>query len=297
MTDTTTNAKNYLIQSQNADGGWAYLPGRESSPEPTIYATLAIWSDEGKSKRAALRGLDWLAANCTSNGALRIPGHVEDHWTSLLYLIALIKLKQNPTMQATVREWALKFESAPVNETEDVDLNGKLIGWGWVKMTFGWVEPTSYALIALKLADRRDHPRVAEGTNLLLDRACKDGGWNYGNREVLGQHLTSYLPTTALAAMALQGETDRQSIIDKGLDYLTREIERNQSALNLALTILCFDVYGRETDKYKNLLNARQMPDGSWMGNAHLTAVAALSLDTTDQSKIKAGGMGNIFRV
>jgi hypothetical protein len=40
---------------------------------------------------------------------------------------------------------------------------------------------------------------------MLLDRRCRDGGWNYGNRRVLGADLPSYPETTALALMALDG--------------------------------------------------------------------------------------------
>ena len=42
---------------------------------------------------------------------------------------------------------------------------------------------------------------------MLLDRRCRDGGWNYGNRRVLGADLPSYPETTALALMALDGHT------------------------------------------------------------------------------------------
>jgi len=297
MTNAATAAKQFLIDSQNADGGWGYIPSNSSTPEPTIYAAMALWGDEGKPKRAARRALDLLASQCITTGALRLERHPEDHWATLLYLLALSKLNQDSTLKDRVTGWSLKSESFPVNEVQDIDIDGKLVGWAWAKATFGWVEPTSYGLLALKSAGKGAHIRVRQGTRLLLDRVCDDGGWNYGNRAVLGQHLTSYLPTTALATMALQGDDTTRDIVEKGLDFLIREIDHNLSTLNLALTVLCLDVYGRDTDKYKEALKSRQSPDGSWTGNVQLTALATLSLDTTDKARINAGGMGNIFRV
>ena len=47
--------------------------------------------------------------------------------------------------------------------------------------------------------------RVDVGKRMLLERRCRDGGWNYGNRRVLGADLPSYPETTALALMALDG--------------------------------------------------------------------------------------------
>jgi hypothetical protein len=43
---------------------------------------------------------------------------------------------------------------------------------------------------------------------MILDRRCADGGWNYGNRKVLGVDLPSYPETTALALIGLAGRSD-----------------------------------------------------------------------------------------
>jgi hypothetical protein len=43
------------------------------------------------------------------------------------------------------------------------------------------------------------------GEKMILERRCSDGGWNYGNRKVLGTDLPSYPETTALALLGLSG--------------------------------------------------------------------------------------------
>ena len=50
--------------------------------------------------------------------------------------------------------------------------------------------------------------RLEQAERLLFDRQCAGGGWNYGNSEVLGQKLHAYVPTTALALLALQDRRD-----------------------------------------------------------------------------------------
>jgi hypothetical protein len=39
---------------------------------------------------------------------------------------------------------------------------------------------------------------------MLWDRRCPDGGWNYGNRRVMGVDMSSFPETTALAILALR---------------------------------------------------------------------------------------------
>src|SRR5205823_5851488 len=68
----------------------------------------------------------------------------------------------------------------------------------------------AHALVALKkVAKARVNVvvqnRIAMGEKMILERRCSDGGWNYGNRKVLGTDLPSYPETTALALLGLSG--------------------------------------------------------------------------------------------
>jgi hypothetical protein len=91
-----------------------------------------------------------------------------------------------------------------------VEFDPRYSGWPWQPGTSSWVEPTAQALMALHsvaghVHDPRLAERVAMGERMLLDRRCRDGGWNYGNRRVLGVDLPSYAESTALALLALAG--------------------------------------------------------------------------------------------
>jgi hypothetical protein len=168
-----------------------------------------------------------------------------------------------------------------MDATDEVPFDSELSGWPWMDATFSWVEPTSHAILALRASGHGDHPRVAEAEKMLLDRACVGGGWNYGNREVLGYDLPPFVPTTAVAVMALQGVADAGQAVDEGLDYLQNEVAAHPSALSLSLAILAFDIHGWSTGEFTRALVERQDPDGSWRGAIHLTALAALAVDAS----------------
>jgi len=266
-----------------------------------------------------LKGLQWLESRVNARGALTLEGDDEPHWGTSLLVITLTQLKkqkpesriQKPEMgdqssfgfsvpvsgfsselfsvQRSI-EWLLSWEGNPSKPQKETPLNSQLRGWPWISDTFSWVEPTSYAVLALKLSGHGDHPRVAEAERLLLDRACVGGGWNYGNRIVFGRELIPFLPTTALAALALQRVPAATPMIDQSLGVLRREVSQHQSTLTLALTILCLNAFDQPTETLATALARRQRPDGSWRQAVHLTALAILALECA------AGGL-NVFKL
>ena len=76
------------------------------------------------------------------------------------------------------------------------------------RATFSWVEPTAWACLALRRIGQGQHPRVEEGSKLLLDRALANGGVNYGNRRIFGIALEPIPGPTAVMLLALQGRPD-----------------------------------------------------------------------------------------
>ena len=260
------NARNFLKFQKNPDAGWAYFPGNASAPEPTCYAAMAL-APTGAEGTPAPSTAAWIARHAEAQ---------EPVWTMSLSLLALRRLRAREDMQAKLVQLFLSRSGKQLPKTSEI--NGQLRGWSWMEGTFSWVEPTSYALIALKTSGVNTHTRVREAEQLLVDRACSDGGWNYGNRLVRGVALSAMTSTTALAAMALQGTAGVEPVIRRALDLLAVEVPRTPSALSLALTILCFDVYGRQLDHLEELLIQRQQADGSWRGQAHLTSLAIMAL-------------------
>lgn len=246
---------------------------------------LAGRSEASAACEAAIR---WLQSRMNNEGALTLIGDNQPHWSTSLMVIALTRLGGSGDLRDKAMNWLLAWKGERVEPKKEITLDGALQGWPWASGTFSWVEPTSYALLALKLAGHGRHPRVIEAERLLLDRVCQDGGWNYGNRVVYGAAFQGYLPNTALAALALQDSAAARPTVERGLAFLERGIQTHQSTLALSLAILCFQVFSKPIALLVTALKSRQQSDGSWRQQVHLTALAELALQA-------AAGGANIF--
>jgi hypothetical protein len=286
-------ALDFLSVRQNADGGWSYAVGKQSYPEPTCYALLALAEAVERSQRET-RALAWFTHQLAPAGTLAFAGDQNnlDNWGTILSCFTLRRLNLGADLTERFLRHLLRARGNQIDPatSAQLKLDGNLRAWSWALGTASWVEPTAYALLVLKSQGLRHHERVREAEAYLLDRACYDGGWNYGNKEVLGVRLEAMPTVTAYALLALQDYERQHEVIRKSLAYLERELAARQSALALALGALCLDVYGRPTERLISALLARQEPDGSWRGNAHLTALAALALEATAQKK-------NVFKI
>jgi len=206
--------------AQNADGGWGYFPGKESWLEPTVYALLAL-SEESRARAAFERGWrlvrDWEAAEGGWRACARV---AEPHWaTSLVVTLYRAMGIDDAPLGRGVR-WLVESRGAETRalarvahwlNPRTIEFDAALTGWPWQTGTSSWVEPTAHALMALGRVKGRVEAsgiegRVGMGKRMLLERRCRDGGWNYGNRRVLGADLPSQPETTALALMALDGD-------------------------------------------------------------------------------------------
>ena len=281
------NAADFLLKASDPKGGWPYQPGTQPSPEPTCLSLMALASlrEASTAREAAIR---WLESRMNSDGALTLVGDNQPHWSTSLLVIALARLGVRADLRDKAVNWLLAWKGEKVAPTKEITLDGTLQGWPWASGTFSWVEPTSYAMLALKLTGHGRHARVAEAERLLLDRVCEDGGWNYGNRVIYGAAFQGFPSTTALAALALQDCAAARPVVERGLAFLERGMQSHQSALTLSLAILCFQVFSKPTAPLVAALKSRQQSDGSWRQQVHLTALAELALQA-------AGGGANVF--
>ena len=287
MQTAIQQAQDFLIQAQLPDTGWSYYAGiQQAYPEPTCYSLLAL-SDTSFS---LLQPLEWLASLVNDEGQLFLPHDDSPNWGTAHLVIALSRLNQYEDVRQASVDWLLAWKSRYVDTDHLVGLDGKLIGWSWISDTFSWVEPTSYAVFALKLAGQVVHPRVKEAEMLLFDRMCQPGGWNFGNPVVLERPIEPSLPETAIALFALQDLPEAADEIEKGLDVLEQGTPDFPSALSLSLTILCMDLFDRPVEKYVEMLLTRQEADGSWRQGIWWTALATLALKA-------AAGDENVFRL
>ncbi|MEP6534976.1 MAG: prenyltransferase/squalene oxidase repeat-containing protein [Bryobacteraceae bacterium] len=221
-----SSRRDFLRQTQNADGGWGYFPGKRSWLEPTLYATLALHGDAAASKSFAL-----IQSWAVPTGGWRMSDDVpEVNWTSALCLTAY--MARNVRDQAFDRglQRVLRTVGAEGSFTMDltqflnpglVEFDNRVQGWPWRLDNASWVEPTVHSLVALKNAAKLPgesrnllsmRARIRSAERMLMNRRCEDGGWNYGNSRVWSTALPSYPETTGIALLGLQeaSQTDLQ---------------------------------------------------------------------------------------
>jgi hypothetical protein len=236
-----------LSAARDASGGWGYRAGNRSRIEPTCWALLALGRTAARQADAEVlrrwpRSDGWLidVAGAPFNVA----------FNALAALTLLHTSSPTPLADATIdRLVHAKGNALPQDRALRQD--NSLQAWPWIDGTFSWTEPTAWCLLLLKqrralgpLPGAGDRIDVAE--RMLLDRACAAGGWNYGNAQVSGQDLLPYVPTTALALLAMRDRAG-DAIVQRAFDGLQQDATKERSAVALAWTIICLRVYGRET--------------------------------------------------
>src|SRR5262245_21045689 len=261
-----------LLSARHRDGGWGYEPGCVPRLEPTCWALLGFRARQPQFDRMVL-----------SRWPSSVDGLVEQHgglvnWsfhalalTTRLALgdSALSQIRPLARALVDARGIALTSSSIEGEKTRD--------GWSWVDGTFNWVEPTSWALLALKKCRARDitirdiDSRVHDGEAMLVDRMCAAGGWNYGDSATFGRDLPAYVPTTASALLALQDRGD-EPFVQHSLDYLEQHAANHPSSRALALSALALQHHGRAAvaveDQLRRWLDRHPTSDAASIGMA-----------------------------
>ncbi len=272
-----------------ADGGFSYRKGVGSAAEPTLLALMAFlvsgFQFPGLDKsRAWLKSLENPDGSLSQNHVIRPEGiWVTPHYAILHHLLGDI-----PSRDKAVG-FLLAFKSVTFPDSDSIVQNNSLVGWAWVPGTFGWVEPTAWALLALKLAGKGDHPRCVEGRKLLMDRKIPKGGWNYGNATVYKQDLLPFFDTTALALLALRGfvpeadlaeslaileasvaKRDVQAALPEERPEWTRLRVADESLYALSLIAICLEAFGRDPSGARQLLAEKfRAPDAEDFNLVH----------------------------
>jgi hypothetical protein len=296
----TRSGAQHLVTSQNGDGGWAAHAGRASSTEITALATLALGRlDTPVARSSAARGLRWLAARQHDDGGWPVSTRVEDaSWAAALAVLALDGLRHEPAHGVRGARWLLRraprtpgvavsllHRFAP--STLAVRLNPDLKGWAWTADASSFVEPTCYAVLALKRL-RRHLPgstvdeRIDEAERLVYDRMCRGGGWNYGNSTVLDAELWPYADVTALALLTL-ADYPRREANQQSLRALRGMLEHVDSGLSLAWAALCFAAYGEDPAPWRRRLVQRYART-AFLGETKAVALALLAM--TDGAEV-----------
>jgi hypothetical protein len=283
-----------LLAAQNPDGGFPARAGLSSTTEATAVAALALSAEADAA--AARRARQWLRAQQRADHGWPVAPEVpESTWVTALAVLALAPHADDADAVRGGIGWLVARRGRPLGEPPGilrrllgaapaVELDASLIGWPWVAGTFSWVEPTAYAMLALRAVrppSEAARARLTEGEALLGDRVCLDGGWNYGNARVLGEDLWSYPDTTALALLALRSPAPPAPIAVRGLDALERMLRTNDSGLATALGALALAAYGRDAGSLRARLLAG-FPATQFAGDVRVQGWALRALDSDD---------------
>lgn len=292
-----------LISLQNPDGGWGAAAGRRSSTEATALALAALRGNgESPSDDRLLRGALWLTERQNPDGGWRLNDvATAGSWTTALAVIALSDFPEHRKRVTDAGRWIAAQEGSKPGILAELILwatgksninrvNRDLVGWSWVPNSFSWVEPTSYALMALKkirsaLAETTAAERIRQGEALIYDRMCAGGGWNYGNSKVLDYALWPYPDVTAVALIALQdraGEAANQ----QSLQTLKKTAGETRSGLACAWAAICLSLYGQEIGVWQKRVED-SFRDTGFLGETKTLALALIAL----------AGKANPFRV
>ena len=267
-------AAKLLRQTQNPDGGWGAIAGKQSNTESTALGLLALRSlDDLRDNSVLEKAEQWLANTQNPDGSWSYgAGSKAPSWSTALAVMALSDSSVEAERLVRAGNWILAQEGSKPGilaklilalsfQKKAVHLNDDLVGWSWTPGSFSWVEPTSYCLIALKkikskLSATAVQERVDQAELMIYDRMCEGGGWNYGNAAVYGDPLWPYPDITALALIALQDHKERNDN-RVSLRALSKMAETTDSGLALGWTTICLSVYGEDISELRKRLDQK----------------------------------------
>jgi len=205
-------AREYLLKEQLADGSWPAAPHERTGGWVTSLV-CSLWSQQKERENSVRAGLQWLCEDFPRDSRL---------WRRLLRRVVL---------------------SPGVFEQDE-----SLLGWGWTPGTSSWVEPTSFALMALHDCPSGWLPpgssrRCELAKRLLYDRTCPQGAWNCGNPKVYGVEGEPLVLPTAWALLALRNQPAHEKK-SKSLVWLRNTFGSIQGSASMAIAGITLEAYG-----------------------------------------------------
>ena len=286
-----------LVSRQTGEGGWPFTPAcGQPALEPTCLALLALHSRHGTARD---RAIQFLLGSQNPNGSWSAFAGDDAEGCGLtglaLYALQRCGVRGNAIDRAirwllNLRGWESHWLWKWKFRTTDrrVRFDPEKYGWPWTPETVSWVVPTSYSLLALKrLSAQRQGDllrlRMRRGVEMLVDRACPNGGWNAGNGVVYGQPMTPHLDATALALLALVSEPPNE-LVAASLEWLNRRSETCFSTWSLSWAILALHAHGRFPAPL--LARLAGISDPNKIQDCATLAVAALAFDCVEGKNV-----------
>jgi hypothetical protein len=218
-----------LVARRVTDGGFSPSTHGPAEVESTVLAGLALGGDP------AARA--WLRRRQRADGGFGEASGRHDGPTSA----ALAALLLDGEAARRALAFAVSHRGRPLPGAGD-----EREGWGWTAETRSFVEPTSRVLIAANVLTPSDEHVRGEATRLLRTWQCADDGWNHGVATVLGDDLTGYAQTTAIALIALRDE--RAAYVRRALEFLRSRWRREAGRLTVAQAAVAFRFHRADRD-------------------------------------------------
>jgi hypothetical protein len=260
-----------LTSLQNADGGWGFRAGGQSRVEPTCWAALSVFhSTKEQNKDDFRRLVGYLHSQQLEDGSWPAsPEMKPGNWVTSLACCALSREAESEGQIRAGLNWLcqdfprdsspwMRFLQRVRGDSRINSQNDSYRGWGWTPRTASWVEPTSFALMALREAKAEQLPKIAINRqelalSLLYDRMCPGGGWNCGNPRVYGVDGDALVLPTCWALLALRDAPEKPERA-LSLAWLQKAFAKIASPGSLAVARMTLEIYGtRAPEARRNL--------------------------------------------
>ena len=251
------NAKNYIVNQQNEDGGWSLLPGGESEVEITA---LAIWAlieaDWGTGSRIIRRGVRYL------RNSQRDDGSWNDNTAHTIFaLVALTKADTDPDARFDGLTWIKKAQNPSGS-------------WGRKGNSVGQVLYTSATLVGLNYLgfNQISFDSLLPGMEWLerLDNRNREGYWNLPG----GTQSDLYVTAWAIQALSPVYNVDRMIIwlkqfqnINGGFPRLPHKKSDPEVTATVIMTLAANEDPANTRRIAINYLTEAQADDGSFVSN------------------------------
>ena len=261
-----------LLRSlQNLDGGWGFHRGDQSRVEPTCWVARALLdSDQQQETGNFDKVWHFLQSSQLSDGSWSASGGMTTgSWITSLACSVLQGDPKSITHVKAGLKWLCedfprdssllsRFLRSLRPKSQIVAQNDAYHGWGWTPRTASWVEPTAFALMALREGDPEQLPGNASqrrelAVALLYDRMCPGGGWNCGNPRVYGVDGEPLVLPTCWALLALRDAPEKPGR-PLSLAWLQKEFAKIESAASLAVARMTLENYGIERQASSNIV-------------------------------------------
>ncbi len=280
-----------LRQRSLDEGGFANIERGGYRSDATAWAILALTAAaEERDLELIDRARRRLADEQQPDGRIFLSPDPQVYWPTPLAILAWHRSPAHLDNLSRAAHFLLNHSGIHYrSKTATPDLHdSSLKGWPWVDQTYSWVAPTALGIIALTTAGYGEQMRVAEARRLLLDRRCRSGGWNYGNKFIFGSELRPTPEDTGVALNALKGAAD-QSSLAPSLGYLKEAVQTQRTPLALSWSLLGLTAWGE-----------RPAAASAWLSECWRRQERYGSYDTTSLAllacaALSSGGLEGVF--